>query len=183
MATVTHSGTLPDSSQKTDFYSIIDNATVTSIVNADIGAGAAIADTKLATITTSAKVNRSAITGDTGAIEAVFDGGGSAIAAGTYLDLEVPFACTVVSAKAYFDQDSQTTIDIWKDTYANFPPTSADTICSTTAFSTTGASADTLSATLTAWTTAITANDIIRVKIVGNNLPQRATIVLNYSRP
>lgn len=145
--------------------------------------GAAIADTKLAAITTASKVHRSAIYSDTGAIEFVIDGGGATIETGIKGDLEVPFTCTIASAKAYFDQDTETTIDLWKDTFANFPPTSADTICSTSAFSTTGASADTLSATLTAWTTAITANDIIRVQVKGNNLAQKATIVLCYTRP
>jgi hypothetical protein len=61
MATVTVTTTLPDSSNKSDFYSLIDNATVTSIVNADIAASAAIVDTKLATITTAGKVNVSAL--------------------------------------------------------------------------------------------------------------------------
>jgi hypothetical protein len=63
MATVTHGGTLPDTSDKSDFYNIIDTATVGSIVNADIASGAAIADTKLATIVTASKVNVSALTG------------------------------------------------------------------------------------------------------------------------
>lgn len=57
MATVTVTNTLPDSSNKADFYSIVDNATVTEIVNADIAGSANIADTKLATITTAGKVN------------------------------------------------------------------------------------------------------------------------------
>jgi hypothetical protein len=61
MATVLHTTTLPDSANKSDFYSLIDNATVTSIVNADIAASAAIVDTKLATITTAGKVNVSAL--------------------------------------------------------------------------------------------------------------------------
>lgn len=61
MATVTVTNTLPDSSNKADFYSIIDNATVTAIVNADIAASANIADSKLATITTAGKVNVSAL--------------------------------------------------------------------------------------------------------------------------
>ena len=61
MATVTVTNTLPDSSNKADFYSIIDNATVTAIVNADIAASANIADSKLATITTADKVNVSAL--------------------------------------------------------------------------------------------------------------------------
>ena len=44
---ITHGGTLPDSSAKADFYAIIDNASLSSIANADIAAGAAIAATKL----------------------------------------------------------------------------------------------------------------------------------------
>ena len=61
-ATVTHSGTLPDSANKADFYALVDNATVTSIVNADISASAAIVDTKLATISTASKVSGAALT-------------------------------------------------------------------------------------------------------------------------
>jgi hypothetical protein len=48
MATLTHGGTLPDNANKTDFYNIIDNATVTQIVSADLSASAAIAYSKLA---------------------------------------------------------------------------------------------------------------------------------------
>lgn len=46
-AVVTHGGTLPDSSQKSDFYALIDSATVTGIVNADVSSSAAIAASKL----------------------------------------------------------------------------------------------------------------------------------------
>lgn len=62
MATVTHGGSLPDSSNKTDFYNIIDTATVSGIVNADVSAAAAIADSKLAQITTASKVSGTALT-------------------------------------------------------------------------------------------------------------------------
>ena len=44
---VTHGGTLPDSAAKSDFYALIDNASLSSIADADIAAGAAIAATKL----------------------------------------------------------------------------------------------------------------------------------------
>jgi len=47
MATITHGGTLPNESDKDDFYAIIDNATLSSIANADVAAGAEIAATKL----------------------------------------------------------------------------------------------------------------------------------------
>lgn len=62
-AVVTHGSSLPDSAQKTDFYGIIDNATVSSIVAADISASAGINDSQLNTISTAGKVNTSALTG------------------------------------------------------------------------------------------------------------------------
>lgn len=81
-AVVTHGGTLPDSSAKSDFYSIVDNATVSSIINADVSNSAAIAyaklaltgailnadlagsiaDSKLSQITTASKVSGAALT-------------------------------------------------------------------------------------------------------------------------
>ncbi len=63
MAVVQHGSSLPDEAGKSDFYGIVDNATVSGITNDDISAGAAISDTKLDTIMTTGKVNASAITG------------------------------------------------------------------------------------------------------------------------
>lgn len=63
MATITHGSSLPDSAQKTDFYAIIDNATISSITGADISSSANIQDSQLATITTADKVNVSSLTG------------------------------------------------------------------------------------------------------------------------
>jgi hypothetical protein len=48
MATITHGTALPDSSNKTDFYNMVDNASVSQIVNADLSNSAAIAYSKLA---------------------------------------------------------------------------------------------------------------------------------------
>ena len=63
MADITTQNTLPDSSNKQDFYDLIENSTVTNIVNADIKSTAAIADTKLAAISTAGKVDGAALTG------------------------------------------------------------------------------------------------------------------------
>jgi hypothetical protein len=52
MGNVNHGGTLPDLAQKTDFYAVVDNSTVSNIVNADISANAAIAGSKLGTLNT-----------------------------------------------------------------------------------------------------------------------------------
>jgi hypothetical protein len=63
MAVITHSGSylLPNSANKSDFYAVVDNAVVTDIVNADISATAAIADSKLDTISTAGKANITAL--------------------------------------------------------------------------------------------------------------------------
>jgi hypothetical protein len=63
MSVVTHGGTLPNNTAKTDVYAIVDNATVTSIVNADCSASMGLVDTKLATISTAGKVSGTALTG------------------------------------------------------------------------------------------------------------------------
>ena len=188
MATIAHGGTLPDSSQKTDFYAIIDNGTVTSIVNADIGAGAAIADSKLAAITTASKVNQSAVYGWLGALEYVIDEGGDVVTAGFKGYFEVPFSCTLTSAKFYLDTSAETRLDVYKDTYANYPPTSADTIISSaggdTTFSTSGVSATKFSATIdNSWTKAVTAGDVFGVEVESNDLATKIVVVLNYTRP
>lgn len=58
----------------------------------------------------------------------VIDGGGSAITTGVKGDLEIPFACTLNAWTLLADASGAIKIDIWKDTYANFPPTDADSI-------------------------------------------------------
>jgi len=64
--TITNNKTLPDSSDKSDFYELVSTATVSlatgTIVNTDINASAAIVDSKLAQITTASKVSGAAIT-------------------------------------------------------------------------------------------------------------------------
>lgn len=192
MATVTHSGTLPDSSQKTDFYAIIDNATISSIVNADIGAGAAIANNKLAAITSASTVHRSAIYGDTGAIQAVFDGGGSTVAASAAVDISIPFACTLTSATGFFDTSADVRCDIWKCTTSAFDntthPVIGDTICSTasscTYIDTAGTAAHKYQAVISpAWTTAIAAGSVLRFVVEENDVAERILVYLAYTRP
>lgn len=64
MAILQHGGVLPDSAQKTDFYNLIDEGSVSSITDADISNGAQIQDIKLSTIVTAGKVNVSALVGN-----------------------------------------------------------------------------------------------------------------------
>lgn len=65
---------------------------------------------------------------ETKSITLVVDGGGAAITAGVKGYIQVPFACTIQSWRMFADQSGSITIDIWKDTYASFPPTDADSM-------------------------------------------------------
>lgn len=61
-------------------------------------------------------------------ISATFDGGGSAIAADEIVYVHVPYACTIKEAVILGDVSGSITIDVWKDSYANYPPVAADLI-------------------------------------------------------
>lgn len=110
----------------------------------------------------------------------IIDGGGVTITTGIKGDLEIPFACTIVAATLLADQSGSIVIDIWKDTYANYPPTVADTITASAkpTISTATKSQDT---TLTGWTTAITAGDTLRFNVDSVTTIQRVTLSLKVT--
>ena len=100
----------------------------------------------------------------TRSIGIVIDGGGSAITTGVKGDISVPFACTITGARLLANESGSIVIDVWKDTYANFPPTDADSITASAPPTLTAAtkSDDT---TLTGWATSITAGDTLRFNV------------------
>lgn len=59
----------------------------------------------------------------------IIDGGGSAITTGEKGHLRIPFSCDISRVIMLADREGSIKVDIWKDTYALFPPTDADTIC------------------------------------------------------
>lgn len=88
-------------------------------------------------------------------------GGGAALAAGLYgVGLRVPFACKINSWTIVADATGSAVIDIWKDTFANYPPVVADTITAAAKPTLTSARTAT-SSTLTGWTTAVAADDFL----------------------
>jgi hypothetical protein len=188
--TLTRGTTLPDSSGKADFHALVDSAsaTVTNIVNADIDAAAAIADSKLAQITTASKVSVTAITGVLpnaqnigGAIEIIFDGGGAAIAANTAACLVVPKAVTITGAYMFADVSCTAVVDVWKDTIANYPPTNADTITALAPITIT-AGTNSTDTTLTGWTKAVAALAVLKFNVDSNDSATKLTVVLTYDR-
>jgi hypothetical protein len=61
----------------------------------------------------------------------IIDGGGSAIVAGRTDYIEVPYDCTVVGWTIVADTVGSIVVDIWKDSFANFPPVLGDSIAGT----------------------------------------------------
>lgn len=71
---------------------------------------------------------------------------------------QVPFACTITNVTVTLDQTGSIVLDIWKDTYANYPPTIADTITAS-AKPTISAGVKYTDSTLTGWTKTLAAGD------------------------
>jgi hypothetical protein len=117
----------------------------------------------------------------TAGIEFVIDGGGTAITTGVKGDIQIPFACTITAWTIMADQSGSIVIDVWKDTFANYPPTAADSITGSAKPTLSAAQAAT-SSTLTGWTTSISANDILRYNVDSASTVTRVTISLTVTR-
>jgi len=115
------------------------------------------------------------------AITFIIDGGGSAITTGIKGDLEIPFACTIEEVIVLADQTGSIVVDIWKDTYANFPPTDADSITAS-ATPTLSSAIKAQNNTLTGWTTSIVAGDILRFNVDSATTVQRVSIILQVRK-
>jgi hypothetical protein len=66
--------------------------------------------------------------GDVTALTFFIDGQGSAITTGFKGVVDAPFDGELIAGYLYLDQSGSIVVDVWKDTFANYPPTNADTI-------------------------------------------------------
>ena len=111
----------------------------------------------------------------------IIDGGGVAITTGQKGHVEIAFPTTITGWTVVADQAGDIVVDIWKDTYANFPPTVADTI--------TGTEKPTLVAVqmnqdlaLTTWTTGLAVGDILAFNVDSVATVTRVAICLRGIR-
>jgi hypothetical protein len=117
----------------------------------------------------------------TAGFEIIIDGLGSTITTGIKGDFEVPFNCTITAARLFADQSGSIVVNIWKDTYANYPPVVGDKITASAPPTITAAltSQDT---TLTGWTTTCTAGDVLRFNVDSVTSITRVTLALRVTR-
>lgn len=114
-------------------------------------------------------------------ISFVLGSGTSVVATGLAGFVRVPFACTITSVELLADQAGSIVVDIWKDTYANHPPTVADSITAA-AKPTLSAASKYVDSTLTGWTTSISENDILAFKVDSAATVTLVTVVLRLER-
>ncbi len=109
------------------------------------------------------------------------DGNGFAITTGQVLGyFSLPIGAAITSVRMSADQSTTTTIDIWMDTYANFPPDNSDSITAA-AVPTISAALKSEDSTLTGWTTAVVAGNMFALNVDANNNAEHITIELFYT--
>lgn len=151
---------------------------LTTADNADLVAIEALSGTGVAYRTAS---DTWSLDDGTCTINVIADNVGNALTTGVISDIEVPFDCTIKGVKLLADQSGSIVIDIWKDTYANYPPTNADSITASAppTISSTNKSSD---STLTGWTTSVSAGDILRFNIDSITTLTRISLALEVER-
>jgi hypothetical protein len=108
------------------------------------------------------------------------DYAGAVLAADIVGDAYIPFSGVITGWTLLADQVGDVVFDIWKDTYANFPPTVADTITAAAKPTIVAGQLKGQSATLTGWTTAFSAGDIFRFNIDSANTITRVLLALSF---
>lgn len=117
----------------------------------------------------------------TSSIEFIIDGGGSTVGTGIVGDVRIPFDCTILEVTLLADQTGSIVVDIWKDSYANFPPSNADSITAS-AVPTISSSNKYNDDTLTDWTIAASAGDILRFNVDSCTTITRCIVILKVRR-
>lgn len=110
------------------------------------------------------------------------NGGGVQLATGIQrTDLVVPFNCTITKVEATADQSGSMAVEIWRDTYANYPPVSGDKISASAPVTITTATKSS-DATLTGWTKTLVQGDRLRFNVNSVTAITWANIALYVSR-
>lgn len=119
---------------------------------------------------------------DLATVQLIIDGGGSAITTGVKGYIEVPFAWSdITAARVLADQSGSIVIDVWKDTYANYPPVDADSITAS-APPTISSATKSQDTTLTGWTKTGSAGDILGFNVDSATTVTRVTIALTLKK-
>ena len=114
------------------------------------------------------------------------DGGGSEISTGVKMAVEIPFKCDIDRNTMLPDQSGSIVIDIWKCTYSDYDaftthPVDGDSITAS-APPTISSSTKSQDSTLSGWTTAIAAGDILAFNVDSVTTITFCTLALKFTR-
>ena len=119
----------------------------------------------------------------------ILDGGGGVLSSGTgcssgsYVWWEAPMAGCLQAITVFHDAASSTCLQVWKDSYANFPPASNDSICGASTIYTGSAVKSQLSgANLAAFTSCAAGGDILVPRVIGACGVTRAAVCFQLNR-
>lgn len=116
--------------------------------------------------------------GTTESISFTLDGNGFALETGIKGDIIIPYDLKITGYTIVANQVGSVVIDLWKDTYANFPPTNADSITAAAPITVTTAE-KAQDIVLTGWSKSANSGEIIRINVDSITDIQKATIILN----
>ncbi len=120
------------------------------------------------------------LSGITSVIGALIDGGGSVITTGVKLYISVPFACTITGWDIVADQSGSISVEIDKHAAA-VPNTSTDKISASAPVALSSAQLA-QGGSISGWTTAIAANDVLGFNVASASTVTRVTIGLRVTR-
>ena len=95
--------------------------------------------------------------------------------------IEVPFNGTISSVRLLAGITGTLTVDIWNDTYTNYPPLDADTITGSSPMKLVGAMKAEETA-LGGWQTGVTAGDILTINVDGCTTITSATLSIRGTK-
>lgn len=116
-----------------------------------------------------------------GSFGITIDGMGGVISTGQQGYVSIPYNATINGWTLLADQVGSCVIDVWRDTFGTFPPTSGDTIAGNERPTLTSQNAN-RDLALTGWTTSITSGDIIGFNVLSATGVTRANLIINVTK-
>jgi hypothetical protein len=114
-------------------------------------------------------------------LSVVIGDGVNPLSAGVAGYLEVPFECTISRWTVLADQSGFLQIDVWKDSFENYPPTDADSITAAAPIAMSSAQTARDSA-LAGWSTLVVEDDVLAFSVDSSSAVTQATVSLRCER-
>lgn len=167
----------------TTLAGLADVATGSVVVSGGVGVAPAFSSVptcSLASMTGTLNVARLAANQTLDRIVCTIDAGGAVLSTGLQRTrIVVPFGMTITRATLLANESGSVVIDVLKSTYANFPTTASICASAKPTLSTAQKSQD---STLTGWTTAVAAGDVIEFNVNSVTTVTGVTLVLEGNR-